>query len=87
MTIWKRDWTRTKRLESTDSFSLNDFRIVLKLASEKIFLTLIGMRNAKERTKMLRQSGLTLALLLNKPILHSKVQQVVEVDSLQYFIL
>ena len=60
---------------------------MLKLASEKIFLTLIGMRNAKERTKMLRQSGLTLALLLDEPILHSKVQQAV--DSLQnfYFIM
>ena len=65
---------------------------MLELASENILFTLIGMRNAIVsiaivRITMLRQLGLTLALLLNKPILHSKVQQVVEVDSLQYFIL
>ena len=61
---------------------------MLELASENILFTLIGMRNAIVsiaivRITMLRQLGLTLALLLNKPILHSKVQQVVEVDSLQ----
>ena len=59
------NWNENSKI--SDTFSFNDFRIVLKLASEKIFLTLIGMRNAKERIKMLRQSGLVLDRVMNYP--------------------